>query len=126
MSIDIVEVLKIIVPALGAWLLAYLTNKRERQQWLQKREANQEQMLASQIDKQSGAWSEMTTQMRQMITRLQELAVEAQTRANIAEEAAERYERELVNLKAKYEEALKLIEELKKKIPKKPASKGSI
>lgn len=123
LTVDIEKVLTILIPALGAWFAAWMTNRRDRQRDIQKRQSEQEKLLASQFDKQSGVWQEMTTQMREMVTQLQELAIEATTRARVAEERANRSERDLADIKLKYDEALKLIEELRRKAQRTAISK---
>lgn len=123
LTLDIEKVLTVLIPAIGAWFAAWMTNRRDRQRDLHKRESEQEKLLASQFDKQSGVWQEMTTQMREMVTQLQELAIEATTRARLAEERANRSERDLADIKLKYDEALKLIEDLRRKAQRVSAPK---
>lgn len=143
-DIDLGEVIKIVVPLLGGGLAGWIANRRERQQWTQKREAEQDRVISTQTDQMSAGWSKMTselsgqlTEMRKLVNQLQAEAVRARTKQTLAEERAEKseeraersesraekLERDLIEIKTRYESALSEIEELRKKVQRAPFSK---
>lgn len=131
-SVDWLEVLKIAVPAAGAWMAAYLANRKERREWTAKREAQQQKVLDSQADKLSAGWVEMTSQAREIINRLQMETIDAKTRSKVAEEKVielardfslaeekiEGLEREIAEVRGKYETAQREIAILKERRPR--------
>lgn len=119
---DWTDFAKVAIPALGAWLAAWLQNLRERRQWTAKHEAEQRNLLSAQADRLSAGWAEMTTQAREIITRLQVETIDAKTRAAVAEEKASNLERELAEVRRKYEAALAELDRLKER---RPRSKGT-
>lgn len=118
LDFDLLDFAKIVVPALGAWLAAWLQNLRERRQWTEKQEAEQQKLLTSQADRLSAGWAEMTTQAREIITRLQVETIDAKTRAAVAEERAATLQRELAEIERKYTAALAELDRLKERRPR--------
>lgn len=112
------DIAKIAVPAVGAWLAAWLTNRRERRQWIEKRESEQQAALSVQSDRLTAGWAEMTTQAREIITRLQVETIDAKTRCAMSEARTAGLERELADVKQKYEEALRELSALRNRAPK--------
>lgn len=110
---DLGQILTIVIPALGAYGAAWLQNRRERQQDATKREALAQQMFTSQADKLNAGWAEMTTQAREMINRLLLETIDAKTRAALAEERAADLAKEIVEIRRKYEDAIRQLEELR-------------
>jgi len=117
------EMLKYIIPGLIAFCGLWLTNRKERRQWMAQQEDAQSRLLVSQSDRLAAGWAEMTTQARELIGRLQIETIEAKTRAALAEERAAELNRELETIKRKYAQALTELEELRKKAPRVGGSK---
>lgn len=116
------DILKIAVPALGAWGAAWLANRRENRVWRDKQGEREREMLDKQSDKLSTGWVEMTSQAREMINRLTIETIDAKTRASVAEEKSrgleeknKGLEKELENVKKMYYQALAEIDELKER-----------
>lgn len=109
------DVLKIAVPALGAWGAAWLANRRENRVWRDKQGEREREMLDKQSDKLSTGWVEMTSQAREMINRLMVETIDAKTRASVAEERSRGLEKELEDVKKMYSLALAEIDELKER-----------
>lgn len=112
---SVIDVLKIAIPAMGAWLAAYLSNRKERRQWEDKQREEQHKIIAGQADKLASGWVEMTTQAREIINRLQLETIEAKTQKAVMENELINLREELAEVKAKYSEALAEIELLKQK-----------
>lgn len=115
MDSDVADLLKILVPALGAWAAAWLTNRRDRRQWTEKHEADQKVQLSAQAERLAAGWSEMTTQAREIIARLQVETIDAKTRCSLAEGKVAALERDLAEVRARYEAALAALEELQER-----------
>lgn len=124
--LDWVDLLKVAIPALGAWGATVLSNRRERHIWTEKQEEKQQALLASSQDRLVGSWAEMTSQAREMISRLQIETIDAKTRAATAEErlaslkiaSEERFanlKQELEDVQQKYAAALRELEELRER-----------
>jgi hypothetical protein len=109
------DLAKILIPASVAWGATWLSNRRERRVWTEKREEEQQKFLASQSERLVLGWSEMTTQARAIITGLQTETIEAKTRAAMAEERATGLARELSEIRAKYDKALSDLETLRRR-----------
>lgn len=109
------ELAKILIPASVAWGATWLSNRRERRVWTEKREEEQQKFLSSQSDRLVQGWSEMTTQARAIITGLQTETIEAKTRAAMAEERATNLARELSEVRAKYDQAIRDLETLRQR-----------
>lgn len=129
MDFNLVDLAKIVIPAMGAWVAAWLQNRKERRQWAARQEVEQRAIFGTETARLTGSWNEMTTQMREMITRLQVETIDAKTRAAVAEERAaglakelvevrSRLERELADVKRNYEAALAELDRLKERRPK--------
>lgn len=126
MDPDLASALKIVGSALGAWGASWLANRRERREWLAKQEAAQDQQLAKQADRLAAGWSEMTTQAREIISRLQVETIDAKTRAAVLEEGNAKLERELAELRARYAAALAELEGLREQMSRRPARKRDV
>lgn len=127
MDFDLGKVLIVLLPALGAWGAAWLTNRRERRQWLEKQEEKQDRQLTQQADRLASGWSEMTTQAREIINRLQVETIDAKTRAAVAEDRADKLEKELAEVKSHFAMARAELDTLKAKRParrREPAPEG--
>lgn len=114
----LVDAAKILVPAAGAWIAAWLANRREHKQWIKQQEDQHQKAFASQSDRLSASWAEMTTQAREIITRLQVETIDAKTRAAVAEERIQSLERDLVDVRMRYEAAKLEIENLRTNRPR--------
>lgn len=112
-SVNVGQVLTIVIPALGAYLAAWLQNRKDKRQEESKREALAQQMFASQSDKLNAGWSDMTAQAREMINRLLLETIDAKTRAALAEDRADDLAKEIVECRLKYEGAIRQLEELR-------------
>lgn len=106
MDSSLADLLKIAIPAAGAAVAALLANRRDRRQWIEKQEAEQQRVLATQADRLAAGWADMTTQAREIINRLQIETIDAKTRAAVAEERAAKLERDFVERSAKLEKEL--------------------
>lgn len=113
--LDWADLMKVAIPALGAWGATWLSNRRERRVWTEKQEEKQQQLLTSQSDRLAAGWSEMTTQAREIIARLQVETIDAKTRAATAEERNANLRQELDAVRQKYSEALHELEELRER-----------
>lgn len=100
---SIMEVLKIVVPVLGAWLAAHLSNKKEHRKFEE-----------SQQDKLTTGWSEMTAQSREIIARLQTEIGEMKICVTQAEEKAAKARQELDDLKDEMTELHRVFDQVKK------------
>lgn len=109
------DIVKIGVSALGAFGAAWLANRRERRQWLEKQEAEQNQQLQKQAERLADGWSNMTTQAREIIDRLQAETIDAKTRAALAEERAAGLQRELTEVRSRYDMARAELDSLKER-----------
>lgn len=118
MAFDWIDLAKVLVPAVGAWFVSWLQNQRERHQWAAKQEAEQQKLLSDQSNRLSAGWAEMTAQAREIITRLQVETIDAKTRAAVAEERAVSLERDLSEVRKRYETACSEIESLKQRRPR--------
>lgn len=128
-EIDLGQVLTIVIPALGAYLAAWLQNRKDKRVEEVKREALAQQMFTSQADKLNAGWAEMTTQAREIITRLSVETIDAKTRASICEDRADaaedradsaedksrRLELEVSAITERYKDAIRQLEDLKAK-----------
>lgn len=106
MDFDLGKVLTILVPTLGGWGAAWLANRRERRQYLERQGAAQDERLAKQEERLVTGWSEMTAQARDIIGRLQVETIEAKTRAALAEEGKAKAERDLSEIRSRLEKEL--------------------
>lgn len=104
------DILKLLIPALMAWGASWLTNRRERRSHEEKQEAAQRELLVQQSDRLTAGWEGMTAQAREIIRTMQVETVEAK-----AETAA--CKAELIEVKRKYETALKELEALSVRMP---------
>lgn len=112
-TIDWTKIFTIAVPAILAFLAAQLTNRRERIQWLAKQKAEQESIVGGMASQLSGAWGEMTTQMREWASKLQTETIDARTRMAIAEDRADKLEIELAEIRGRHSAALEELEKLR-------------
>lgn len=112
-EIDWILLAQILVPAFGAWIASSYTNKRERAEWESKQEIEQQKALGGTVSQLSGAWGEMTTQLRELVTRLQVETIDAKTRAAIEANRAEKLERELETLRLEHKVVLRELDELR-------------
>lgn len=122
LDFDLSKYLPVIITGLGGWGAAWLTNRRERRQWLEKQELEQNRQLQVQSERLTTGWSEMTTQAREIIDRLQTETIAAAQRAAAAElrcSAAEARNRdlevELEGVRQMYRQAQRDLEDLRTK-----------
>lgn len=123
------DTLKIVVPLIIGLGGTWLANRRENRIWRDKQEIREREMIDGQTDKISLSWDKMTTQLRDMIDRLQNETIMAVKRAVEAEEKCavtaarnreieirnKELERELEDVRRTYRQALQEIEELRER-----------
>lgn len=118
------DILKLAVPAALAWGAAWLTNRRERRAWIEKQEAQQQELLVKQGDRLATGWAEMTAQAREIIRTMQVETIEAKTALAACVGERAQLLSELVAIKAKYETALRELETLSGRTPNPKRRRG--
>lgn len=115
----VLDILKIIIPALGAWLALWASNRRNHRMWAAKEAIKQADLLSTQSDKLFATYSEMTAQAREIIRTMQVEIIEARTALAGSKSEISRLLSELAEIKQKYAEALRQLESLQTRAPRK-------
>lgn len=96
----LIEIAKILIPALGAWLAIYLSNRNKRE--------------SEKRDQYTAGWSQMTAQSREIINDLQNEVVSLRTKVGVTEERLKETEEEKRELEEEMEELRKSFEDIKR------------
>lgn len=106
------DIAKLAIPTAAGWWVAWLTNRRERRVHDEKQEAAQQDLLVKQGDRLTAGWAEMTTQAREIIRTMQMETVTAKAELAACLGERGRLLAELATVNAKYEAAIRDLEEL--------------
>lgn len=109
------DVLKIVIPALLAYLASRMQAKREQRTAQATIEEATRQQIAQKEDRLTASWESMTTQARELLSRAYADAAEATAARRAAEGKLSTLEQELASLQRRYDEAVEELDELRKR-----------